>query len=98
MSRRVVFHVLADCELNDVALYYEQASPGLGAVFLAAVECCTDSILDHPQAGSLIRADVRRRIVSRFPYGILYRILPDHIRVLAVMNLRRRPFYWLGRR
>ena len=98
MSRRVVFHVLADRELSDAALYYEQASLGLGMAFLAEVESCTDSILDLPQAGPTIRGDVRRRIVSRFPYGILYGILPDHIRILAVMNLKRRPFYWLGRR
>jgi plasmid stabilization system protein ParE len=95
---RVVFHVLADRELNDAARYYEQECPGLGTAFLAEVERCTDSILEHPEAGTLVQADVRRRILSRFPYGILYRVLPDHVRVLAIMNLRRRPFYWRGRR
>ena len=29
--------------------------------------------------------------------GILYKIKPTGIRVLAVMNLRRRPTYWVGR-
>ena len=34
---KVVFHRLAEFELNDAAQYYEQESVGLGAMFLAAV-------------------------------------------------------------
>ena len=40
---------------------------------------------------------VRRRLLRRFPYALLYKIKPDGIRVLAVMNLKRRPTYWIGR-
>jgi hypothetical protein len=35
--------------------------------------------------------------VPRFPYAVLYSIKPDRIRVLAVMNQKRRPMYWVGR-
>lgn len=35
--------------------------------------------------------------MPHFPYGIVYRIDEDFIYVLAVMNLRRRPNYWLDR-
>jgi hypothetical protein len=40
--------------------------------------------------------DVRRRLL-RFPYALLYKSKPSGIRILAVMNLRRRPAYWIGR-
>ena len=39
---------------------------------------------------------IRRRLVRRFPYGILYATRPGVVRVLAVMNLKRRPTYWVG--
>ncbi len=34
---------------------------------------------------------------SPFPYALLYKIKPSGIRILAVMNLKRRPTYWVGR-
>jgi hypothetical protein len=36
-------------------------------------------------------------LLPRFPYALLYSIKPDAIWVLAVMNLKRRPMYWVGR-
>lgn len=91
------FHRLAERELNDAARYYEVENPGLGASFLEEVERCLRSMADHPEAGSTLSGSVRRRLLRRFPYALLYKIRPDGIRVLAVMNLKRRPNYWVGR-
>jgi plasmid stabilization system protein ParE len=93
----VSFHELAERELNDAAQYYEQERTGLGAAFIAEVQRCAAGILEHPEAGRVIRGKVRRRLCRRFPYGLLYTVEPNAIRVLAVMNLRRRPTYWVGR-
>jgi plasmid stabilization system protein ParE len=94
---RVTFNELAERELNDAAQYYELERPGLGAVFIAEVQRCTDSISAHPHAATIVRGDIRRRLCQRFPYGLLYSVVGDEIRVLAVMHLRRRPGYWAGR-
>lgn len=93
----VSLHPLAERELNDAAQYYEMESEGLGAAFLGEVERCCGSIVEHPQAGRTIRGAVRRRLIARFPYAILYTLRPDVVRVVAVMNLKRRPGYWAGR-
>lgn len=94
---RISFHRLARRELNDGAQYYELESSGLGARFLSAVEASVSAIVEFPDAGSNLASNVQRRLVSGFPYGILYRVKPNGIRVLAVMNLKRRPMYWVGR-
>ena len=94
---RVSFHRLARREFNEAAQFYDLESPGLGSAFLNEVERSTRAILEHPEAGQLIIGAVRRRLVRRFPYAILYAIKPNRIRVLAVMNLKRRPMYWVGR-
>ncbi len=83
--------------MNEAAQYYELESPGLGVAFLKEVERCLELIADHPEAGTILRGSVRRRLLRRFPYALLYKIKPDGIRVLAVMNLKRRPTYWVGR-
>ena len=97
MTRLARFHALADRELNEAAQYYESESPGLGFVFLKEVERCTGAIVDHPEAGQMQIGAVRRRLVRRFPYALLYTIKPTEIRILAVMNTKRRPMYWVGR-
>jgi plasmid stabilization system protein ParE len=93
----VSFHELAEQELNDAARYYELESTGLSAAFLTEVQRCCDGIVEHPDAGQAVHGSIRRRLVRRFPYAILYSIHPNVVRVLAVMNLRRRPAYWVSR-
>ena len=94
---RLAFHELAERELNDAVQYYERERPGLGAEFIDEVERCAEFITLHPAAGPPVRNGVRRRFLQRFPYALLYRMTGDTIRILAVMNLRRRPAYWVGR-
>jgi plasmid stabilization system protein ParE len=70
----VSFNPLAERELNDAARYYEIESPGLGSAFVSEVERCSNAILEHPEAGRLILGSIRRRLVNRFPYALLYAI------------------------
>ena len=94
---RVSYHRLARRELNEAAQFYDSESPGLGSAFLDEIERCTQAIANFPEAGPLIIGTIHRRLVLRFPYALLYSIKQDRLRVLAVMNLKRRPLYWVGR-
>jgi plasmid stabilization system protein ParE len=94
---RPEFHRAAEHELNEAAQYYDLEDPGLGTAFLEEVDRCLQAIQAHPEAGAILRGVVRRRLLRRFPYALLYKIKPSGIRILAVMNLRRRPTYWVGR-
>jgi len=91
------FHPLAEKELVEAAQYYDVESPGLGARFLDAAESCVAAIMERPKAGRMEPGDIRRRLVRSFPYAILYREERNGVRLLAVMNLKRRPGYWVGR-
>ena len=93
----VSFHDLARVELNEAADYYERETPGLGLTFVTEVERCAESIVQYPSGGVVILGSIRRRLVRRFPYALLYTLKPDRVRVLAIMNLKRRPAYWVGR-
>jgi plasmid stabilization system protein ParE len=93
----VIFHDLAEGELNEAAAYYAQARPGLGDAFIAEVQRAIESLADAPLAGREVEKDVRWWLVKRFPYSVLYRVRDDHIRILAIAHQKRRPFYWRGR-
>ena len=64
----------AEEEMNESALFYEGRSEGLGTDFLEEVEHTIASILLFPKSGPAISMNIRRRILRRFPFGVLYAI------------------------
>ncbi len=87
----------AELELLDAAQYYELQAAGLGNEFLNKVEAALKDIREHPERCSIVKLNIRRRLVSCFPYALLYRVDPEEIVIEATMHARRRPDYWLGR-
>jgi plasmid stabilization system protein ParE len=47
----VIFHDLAEGELNEAAAYYAQARPGLGDAFIKEVQRAVESLAAAPLAG-----------------------------------------------
>jgi hypothetical protein len=66
----VIFHELAEGELNEAAAFYARARPGLGDAFVAEVQHTVDALAAAPLAGAAAVDDVRRWIVRRFPYSV----------------------------
>jgi plasmid stabilization system protein ParE len=84
-------------ELEASISRYESQQPGLGAAFLVEFKRTRERILELPEAARLIRGEVRRRPIHRFPYAVLYRVSIDEIVIVAVAHRRRRPGFWRGR-
>jgi plasmid stabilization system protein ParE len=91
---RVIFHPEAHAEMIEQARYYEDKAEGLGGDFLDAVEETVRRVADSPKAGAIERENIRKRMVSGFPFTVLYEIQPDRIYIAAVMHQHRRPGYW----
>lgn len=98
MIRSVLIHPGAEAESNEAADFYDLESAGLGDVFLDEVEHAIRGIREFPDAAPPFVGRVRKRVLAKFPYSLLYSITDDEIRVLAVAHHKRRPFYWRGRR
>ncbi len=91
------FHPEAEAEFQGAIDYYEGCEPGLGYDFSIEVYSTLQNILLYPTAWPVVEEDIRRCLVNRFPYGILYSVEQGEICVLAVMHLRRHPGYWKSR-
>jgi len=91
------FHREADAEYAAAAEYYAGISPELGGRFYDEIERLIAEACAHPRLYRPLRGEIRRHFTSAFPYGILFEDRPDHVRILAVMNLHRDPDYWLHR-
>jgi toxin ParE2 len=94
---KVEFHPEAEDEMIESGRFYEQRSEGLGTDFLAAVQDTIRRIQHFPDAASIERAGIRRRLVSGFPFKVLYEKQQDRIFIGAVMHQHRRPGYWKER-
>jgi len=93
----VIFLPEAEEEMYEAAKYYESQASGLGIDYLSEVERAATSITESPKAWPKLEGELRRRLVRRFPFGILYFIETDKIVIVAVAHLKRRPGYWKKR-
>ena len=91
-------HPQAEKELDAAAEYYESRQPGLGLEFVEEVYTTIARICDFPEAWSLLSKRTRRCLMNRFPYGVVYEVRAESVRIIAVANLQRRPDYWRGRK
>ncbi len=94
----LILHFEAKVEVAEAADFLEERRKGYGEKFRAEVLAAFRQIRRSPKAFSLYkRGPVRRRLVIPFGYGVYYVEEDDRIFVLAVMNQRREPDYWMDR-
>ncbi len=91
------FHPAASEEIVETTAYYEGEVPGLGVSFIAEVERISEALRDQPRIGQSVGEELRRILLARFPYSLIYSIEPERIWVIAVAHHRRRPGYWQER-
>jgi plasmid stabilization system protein ParE len=95
---RVEFHPLVADDLNDAVAYYNARRESLGNALRAEVYGVIDRIVENPGQYRVVRGDIRRCLVRRFPYSVLYRVVgEDLVRILAIRHHRRQPGFGLGR-
>lgn len=94
---RIEFSDEARAEFRDGENYYERQAPGLGGRFRADVRDALKRMRHWPLAAPIERGEIRRMILSRFPYKLLYSVEADCIYIIAVAHLHRAPEYWIGR-
>lgn len=91
----------ASSELEEAVRWYEAQVVGLGRDLRISVAETLGRILRLPQAGSPLAAvggrTLRRRLVPRFPFEIVYYVDGQDLVVVAVAHMRRRPGYWRER-
>ena len=87
----------ASRELEDAAAFLNGCGGELGDEFLAEVDRLLFRLRSNPRIG--MRAGHGRRVIleNRFRYRLVYRILRDEVRIIAVAHQKQRPGYWRGR-
>ena len=66
------FHPEAEVEFTEAIEYYEEKELGLGCDFAVEVYSTIERTMAFPKAWPVIEEDIRRSLIRRFPYEILY--------------------------
>lgn len=91
---RLIYHPDAEAELIEAAQFYERRVPTLGVQFLDAIDLAAKVIQADPERWRIIESEIRRYLMTRFPFAIYYRVCSDHLRILAIKHHGRHPDYW----
>ena len=94
---RVIFTRIATQELEDAVRFYELEYAGLGRSFKEEVKKAALRVAEYPKAWSIERGEVRKCLLHKFPYKLMYSVEEDHVLVIAIAHQHRNPDYWVGR-
>ena len=96
---RIEIHPEAIAEIIAARDWYELHATNLGNDFIKEVDSAIETIDRTPGLWTRYFAigNVRRFLIHRFPFAIVYRHDEEKIQILAVSHLRRRPGYWKTR-
>ena len=93
----VSYHESAEEELLNEIGYLELRANGLGRRFFAEVRRAENLISQFPESAEEIRPRIRKRILRKFRYSLIYSAEKDGLLILAVAHHSRRPGYWIAR-
>lgn len=92
-----LLHPEADEEFAAAVRYYSEISPELGVRFYLEMERLLREACAHPKRYWMFEPPARRHSSGDFPCAVVFLEKPEHIWVVAVMHMKRRPGYWRDR-
>ena len=93
----IVVRPEAEAEITEAFRWYEDKSEGLGSEFMRALEASLSYIQRNPTAYATIHKQMRRALLRRFPYSVIYLIDGGKIIILACFHASRNPKQWRNR-
>jgi plasmid stabilization system protein ParE len=95
----LVFHPSVQVDVRGILGYYEmQGGSALGDRFFSELEAALARIAENPTRFAEIQVGLRRAPLAVFPYHVLFRVTPTHVRVLVLRHDKRHPHVALERR
>jgi toxin ParE1/3/4 len=97
-ARGYRFHPAATEELDAAGEWYDAQLPGLSLELFDSVEEAIELILQQPAAWQrdsvVTNREIRRFVMRRFPFSIVFYVVDDIVRIVAIAHAKRKPGYW----
>jgi plasmid stabilization system protein ParE len=97
VSYRLYLRPEAESEIGETAIWYTRRGIGLGADFLDEVSKTLSVLRDRPDRFPIVEGEIRKTLLRRFPYVVLFSIRGDAVVVISCFHTRRDPTHWRDR-
>lgn len=94
---KVRFLDAAQVELDRAIDFYDERRAGLGFEFAEEVEQALERIDHYPDAWARVSLRIRRCVINRFPYSLIYDIRTEIIIIVAIQHHHQKPESWRSR-
>ena len=84
-------------EFHDAIKYYETQQIDLGIKFQNDVKSSIKRIKEFPDPYVAVKKNIRRCLLHKFNYSILYTIKDNYILIIAISHQHRKPDYLVDR-
>ncbi len=91
---KISFLVAASHELDEAYDWYEAQAKGLGGQLVEEARLAVRRVAVFSESCQEIAPGIRRCLVRRFPYALIYRTAGEELIILAVMHQHRKPRNW----
>lgn len=88
---KIIIRPEAEKDLTEAFIWYEDKRRGLGFDFLLQVDAGLRFVVRNPEINAPAYKEVRRHIIKRFPYKIIYLVESHKVIVLGVIHGKRSP-------
>ena len=97
MAYRLEIHPEATSDGRAAYAWYKERSSLVAEAFVAELDLAIERLQSSPLTWPSHVHGSRRYLLRRFPYGIVYFVDSEVVRIVAVAHTRRRPGYWKAR-
>jgi toxin ParE1/3/4 len=87
----------AEADYRESIDFYAKENRETARLFAREFRAVIDLLRERPLIGAPYVDGTRRKLFPRFPYAVIYDVLPKQITVVAVSHHRRDPEYWVDR-
>jgi toxin ParE1/3/4 len=94
---RIIVHPQAQIELVEAIEWMAERSPERAIAFRQAYTKAHRRISENPEWFPQVEPGIRRALIQRFRYSVLFALREDHALILVVMHQHRDPDYWRDR-
>lgn len=89
--RPVVFSLQASLDTDAAANWLDEQRPGLGRAFIDQLQRALRLVAEYPESGQRVRGPLRRALIHRFGYAVIYQHRQETIEIVALFDTRREP-------
>jgi hypothetical protein len=95
---KLSFHPEVKTDLRGQYEYYYGIDPELGLNFIEEYKEALAFVKSEPLLMRIFYQNDRRMPLKRFKtFALVYEVLEDEVRIKAVADLRRKPYFWSAR-